>query len=157
MACHFCWGPFSALQQGKAVCGHWGKAILCATWGVYQIRAFLRMPPKLCSLLQLVSRAVRHKLFRVKFDVWRSPRNWPKKGEIFFQEREKSPFITNQMKLLITRKPRFLWIGRFEFLQYTDDSIIHCYFASRHTALVTQKYVAFYLTSGRNMVCFTSL
>lgn len=102
-------GPLQLqLQQGKAACGHGGKAILFATWGICQRRAILRTLPKLCSVVQLVSRTTSGTLFVLKFDVWRSPRNRSPKGKTLFQEGEKNLFTTNQMELLISRKPQFL-------------------------------------------------
>lgn len=118
--CHWC----SAARKGS-LGGTRGK-IISTTWGIYQVKAFLRMPPKLCSLTQPVTRTVRHKFFRLKFDVGEFPKKSTQDEEMFFQEREKSPFIINRMKLLISRKPHFLWIGRSEFPQYTDNSIILC-------------------------------
>lgn len=112
MICHFCRGPFSTLQQGKAVCGHWGKAIVCATWGIPQIRAFLRMPPKPCSLTQPVSRTVRHKLFRLQFDVRRAPINWPKKGRRSFRKEKKV------LSLLI--RWNYLLLGSHAFSELAD-------------------------------------
>lgn len=55
----------------------------------YQRSAFLKMLPKLCSVMQLVSRSTSGTLFVLKFGVWRSPRNQSPKLKTLFQEREK--------------------------------------------------------------------
>lgn len=91
-------------------------------------------------------------------EVWcvEIPKKSVPKIEDIISGKRKNVFTTNQMKLLISRKPQFLRVGKSEFPQYSDDSIVHCYSASRHTALITQKYVVFYLTSGKNMIFFTS-
>lgn len=68
-----------------------GKAFLCATWGIYCIRDFLRMPPKLCSLTQPVSRTV----LGTSYPGWSlmcgGPQEIdPKRGDVLSGKRKKS-------------------------------------------------------------------
>lgn len=75
--------------------GHEGKDNLCH---MGNLSGEVRMPPKLCSLTQAVSRTIRHKFFRLKFDVGGFPKKVTQREEIFLKERENNIFIIDWMK-----------------------------------------------------------